>query len=389
MPASLATALTGDLPRSRRGSAGLLAPSAPNANTAFAIAQYGLPAIPAAPYASLDVDDWDLRRSDAPTAAEEIGAWPELLALALDPRATGIAARDTAVGVTMRIAVDASQPLAGPVYPQTVDPGSPVGLAVLLPHAPAPVRLWERRGSAAVLLPTKVERASGLGGAVLVDVGMPGEGLQLAYGLSYRLALGATSLSFQAPALPASYLARSWTFTASMTPAARRAWLAAVAGAPPVARRILSEVDGAVTVSLRNCGAEAGDSCASVSDVGRYSVWLSPADRGDSDGGRFVVLHELGHVVDYLGLDRTGYAAFRALFQRSPAWRACFPDPDSGCVPFAEVFADQFTYYATGERNDPTGGYGDPPLATRAAFERVLVAEYAFRPPWARNPARR
>ena len=250
------------------------------------------------------------------------------------------------------------------------------------------MRLWERRGSTAVLLTTKVARAVGLGGAALVDVGMPGEGLQLAYGLSYRLALGSTSFSFQTLALPAAYLARSWMFTASMTPAARRAWLAAVAGAPPVARRILSEVDGAVAVSLRNCGAEAGDSCASVSDTGKYSVWLSPADLGDSDGGRFVVLHELGHIVDYLGLDRTSYAAFRALFRRSPSWRSCFPDPGSGCVPFAEVLADQFAFYATGESEDPTGGYGDPPLASRAAFERVLLAEYAFRPPWARNPAR-
>ena len=110
--AALAVALAGAPPALGYGHASAVA-----AVQALRV-QYGLPAIPAARYASLGVDDWELRRSDATTAAEEIGTWPELLALALDPRATGIAARDTAVGVTMRVAVDASQPLAGPATPE-------------------------------------------------------------------------------------------------------------------------------------------------------------------------------------------------------------------------------------------------------------------------------
>ncbi len=104
---------------------------------------------------------------------------------------------------------------------------------------------------------------------------------------------------------------------------------------------------------------------------------------------RFVTLHEFGHIVDYVGLDAGAYPAFRTLFKASPRWRSCFPDDlsDTGCVESSEIFADQFAYWATGLPADPSGGCGDPPLADPAAFERILRAHYAFRPPLWRNPA--
>ena len=118
---------------------------------------------------------------------------------------------------------------------------------------------------------------------------------------------------------------------------------------------------------------------------------IAPADWTDTfDDQRFVILHELAHVADYIGIDEaTAYPQFRALFTKSPRWRSCFPDDtsDTGCVDFAEIFADQFAYWATGLPEDPSGGYGDPPLAQPAAFEALLKSLWAFRPPQWRNPA--
>ena len=102
-----------------------------------------------------------------------------------------------------------------------------------------------------------------------------------------------------------------------------------------------------------------------------------------------MTLHEFGHLVDYMAFDARSYAAFAALFVRSPRWQKCFPDDTSstGCVELSEIIADQFAYWATGLRADPSGGYGDPPLVDPVAFETVLRQQWAFRPPLYRNPA--
>jgi hypothetical protein len=125
--------------------------------------------------------------------------------------------------------------------------------------------------------------------------------------------------------------------------------------------------------------------------VGQQRVGCRPRC---TDGGRdlrFVAIHEIGHIVDFLGFDDQARAAFKALFQSSARWKACFPDPFANkhaCLPFSEVFADQFAYWITGYPADPTGGYEDPPLVSRAAFGHLIGSQFAFRPPYWRNPAR-
>jgi hypothetical protein len=334
--------------------------------------------------------NWLVEADGTATAAEVMAGWTELLAWLLDPRTTQAVAVERAGGtVALALVTDAAVPLVRPIVPARLDPDSTLGIALLLPSRPRSVRLLETRGAGEVALPLKTLRAVGAPGAWLAQLGSSDDGLRLAYATRYRLVVDGTSYSYATRALPAAFLGRSWRFDVTMRPADRSAFTRALATAPPFGRQLIGQLDGGVRVSRRACDA-AESSCAEYLDDGSYALSIAPADFADSFADlRFVTLHEFGHLVDYVGLDATAYAAFRALFRASPRWRSCFPDDSSpqGCVEFAEIFADQFAYWATGLPADPTGGYGDPPLVEPAAFERVLLAHYAFRPPLWRNPA--
>ena len=100
--------------------------------------------------------------------------------------------------------------------------------------------------------------------------------------------------------------------------------------------------------------------------------------------GRFVITHELGHLVDFLGLDTFSHQDFQKLFSGSPKWKSCFPLRGQ-CTPFIEVYADQFGLFST-NAHGVQSGYGDDRLATGSAFANVLHSQWAFRPPQNRNP---
>jgi hypothetical protein len=357
---------------------------------------YDEPPLHVIPYSSVVVDDFELYASpDAPQASVALSRWPALAAALIDPRTTTVGVTPGSHnGVDVRLSGPTGPPPAALIAPQRYDPGSPLGLSFI---SPAPltskVTLTELRGSVPVSLPVVAYKAALSGGAQLVQVDVNNDdGLRIAYGASYRLDLGGTIIRFHTSPLPTAFLERTWTFDPSMTATARAEWARATGALSPQAERVLNEIDGAVTVSRRSCGGagEGGDSCATWVDVPlRYTVWISPYDFSVPEATRFVALHELGHIVEFLGIDGAAYEAFRTLFAQSPSWRTCFPDQyDGGCVPLTELFADQFAYWATGLPHDPEGGYGDPPLATTAAFGRVLAQQFAFRPPYWRNPAR-
>ena len=352
-------------------------------------AQVGVRPLTLAAAGDVGGDGWILDDGGA-TATETIGGWPQLLAWLLDPRTTRAALEERADGaVALGLITDDSVPLVRPVLPARLDPGSPSGISLLLPSRPRSVRLLETRGGSEVALPLRVVRARGAGGAWLAQLAATDDGPRLAYATRYRLVVDGLSYSYVTGAVPTAYLHRSWRFDATMTPVDRSVFQRALGTAPAFVQRLIGQIDGAVRVSRADCD-ELGTSCAAYLDDGTYTMSISPADFADTfDDLRFVTLHEFGHLVDYVGLDATAYAAFRALFRASPRWRTCFPDDASpaGCVEFAEVFADQFAYWATGLPADPSGGYGDPPLVDPAAFERVLQEHYAFRPPLWRNPA--
>ena len=97
-----------------------------------------------------------------------------------------------------------------------------------------------------------------------------------------------------------------------------------------------------------------------------------------------MITHELGHLVDFLGLDTWSAEDFKKLFSESPKWKNCFPLRGQ-CTPFLEVFADQFAYFSTNAQGVQSG-YGDDRLATSSAFATNLRAQWAFRPPQDSNP---
>jgi hypothetical protein len=88
-------------------------------------------------------------------------------------------------------------------------------------------------------------------------------------------------------------------FTAGVTPAQREWVLAAIAAARPEAARLIAEVDGLVTVGTY---LENGETLAVTSSGPRgFAVDLNVArlDRDRAMDRSSVVLHELGHVIDF------------------------------------------------------------------------------------------
>ena len=334
--------------------------------------------------------DWTVDPADGATPLEAMGSWPQLLAVLFDPRTTVAATGAGASGaVELALLSDTSQPLPRPILPLRLDPASPFEPAVLLATRPRSLQLFETRGDSELLLPLAVTRVPGVGGAWLAQLQGDDDGVRVGYASRYRLVVDGVSHPYVTASLPQRFLARSWSFGPTLSAADRRRYKAALATAPAFARQLIATIDGAVHVERKACD-DQDSSCAEFSEQGAYSISIAPADFADSFADlRFVTLHEFGHLVDYLAFDARSYAAFTSLFRRSPRWRTCFPDDTSstGCVELAELIADQFAYWATGLRADPSGGYGDPPLADPVAFERVLRQQWAFRPPRYRNPA--
>ena len=334
--------------------------------------------------------DWTVDPADGATPLEAMGTWPELLAVLFDPRTTVAATGPGDSGaVELALLSDTTLPLPRTILPLRLDPASPFAPAVLLATRPRSLQLFETRGGSELLLPLAVTRVQGVGGAWLAQLEGDDDGVRVGYASRYRLVVDGVSHPYVTAPLPQRFLTRSWSFGPTLSAADRRRYKAALATAPALARQLIATIDGAVRVERKACD-DQDSSCAAFSEQGAYSISIAPADFEDSfDDLRFVTLHEFGHLVDYMAFDARSYAAFASLFLRSPRWQKCFPDDTSstGCVELSEIIADQFAYWATGLRADPSGGYGDPPLVDPVAFETVLRQQWAFRPPLYRNPA--
>jgi hypothetical protein len=157
------------------------------------------------------------------------------------------------------------------------------------------------------------------------------------------------------------------SFAPTVTPADRAWILAAVARARPEARRLIAEVDGLVTVSTDH-GDDVTVGWAQRASRARFRIGLNIAEL---DGERtidrnVVVLHELGHVIDWAlvppRLDERLDAGI-------PSGGSCgdTPGPFGGCAPTAERFADTFAKWSLGGAVSAVGaGYE---VATPASLE--------------------
>ncbi|WP_272477890.1 hypothetical protein [Baekduia alba] len=167
--------------------------------------------------------------------------------------------------------------------------------------------------------------------------------------------------------------AATFTFDPSIAPGDRTAILTAVSHANPQAQALVAEVDGLVNVHVGSPGGSAVGLTASRPD-GRYDVtldlglvWRRYAQRGIDR----VVLHELGHVVDFAlvpeALDKT-------LDARIPAGYGCDEQLMGSCAAEEERFAESFAKWATGDIGvDLYLGYKVPPPDDLSAWGAPLA----------------
>jgi hypothetical protein len=316
----------------------------------------------------------------------------KLKVVVFDPRVTAIAVlvRDRRVAVAA--ALDPNRPFQAPVLAGAiVDPAVAGSLAVLFPPAAGTIpqiSLQRYRGRQLTTPAVAATATAGVEGAILVALKGRDQvtGPQLGYGLKYTLKIANRSYTFRTREIPSELVSRSFVAGPGFTGADRARFLKTVDSLPPTARKIVDVIGGAITASvLANtapiCGAQT--SCAGIDPGNGYFLILNRAQL-ESASGRFVIAHELGHLVDFFGLDTWSAEDFKKLFSKSPKWRNCFPLRGQ-CSPLLEVFADQFGFFLT-NAHGVQSGYGDDRLATPSAFARNLLTQWAFRPPQDINP---
>lgn len=151
----------------------------------------------------------------------------------------------------------------------------------------------------------------------------------------------------------------------------------AIAGARPEARRLVDIIDGAVTITVGATGRTSAvgetrpgrDGFDVVLDLATVSRWLG--ERGVSR----LVLHEMGHVVDFALVPPAMRARMDAAI---PAGYPCAQAGDAACAGRAareERFAETFAKWATGDIGvDLDIGYRVPPPSSLADWGAPLAA---------------
>jgi hypothetical protein len=317
----------------------------------------------------------------------------QLKRIVFDPRVKHMAGSTAGDRVAVAGTLDPTAPFTRPVLAgETVDPAIAGSIALLFPPKTATIPnltlTEERGGGVTVALGIVATASQGLDGAILVQIKGRDRviGPQLGYGLRYRLSDGRQTFEFRTRPLPPVLERATFASGGGFTGADRARFLGYIQSFPPEARRILNYIGGAITIRvLANTApvCHVQTSCGGYDPGNGYFILLN---RGQVHGpyGRFVIGHELGHLVDFLGLDAFSYDSLHRLFASSPGWKNCFLFRGH-CTPFVEVFADQFSAYTMGAKKIPTG-YNDPVLIHGASFSKLLAQQWAFRPPQERNP---
>jgi hypothetical protein len=140
----------------------------------------------------------------------------------------------------------------------------------------------------------------------------------------------------------------------------RNVVLGAVAHARPEARRLLDAVDGLTTIAVGPTPPHSVGVTVPMGD--RYVVLLNlgAAARASAQRGmERLVLHELGHVIDMALVPDDVVARLDA---QVPTRYGCNDGVTGACTNNAEVFAESFAKWATGDIGvDLYAGYKVPP----------------------------
>jgi hypothetical protein len=203
--------------------------------------------------------------------------------------------------------------------------------------------------------------------------GLAAAGLAHAAGKRAQASDGAVKLTPQIEAQPLR-------FASGVTPADRAWVLAAIAAARPEARQLIDAVDGLVTVGTVNVpdAPFVGYANPNNDDIGLNVFYL--------DGQRTVdreqtVLHELGHIVDFILVPDDTIAKLAA---EIPSSGTCATPESGDCTAPEERFADTFAKWALrGAVSRAGAGYG---ITTPGALEEwgqpldELAAQLSVRP---------
>jgi hypothetical protein len=167
--------------------------------------------------------------------------------------------------------------------------------------------------------------------------------------------------------------AASFTFAPDVVPYDRQAILDAVAASQPEARRLIDTVDGLVDLEV---GPTPAGAVGVTQQVGtRFHVLLNLGAAARSNGQRAIdrlVLHELGHVVDFALVPDT---LRTQLVAQVPHGYGCEDGVTGACANPREIFAESFAKWATGDIGVNLNlGYAVPPPAHLAVWGAPLAA---------------
>jgi hypothetical protein len=147
------------------------------------------------------------------------------------------------------------------------------------------------------------------------------------------------------PPITAQQRAAGLRFDPTVAEGDRQAVLAAIASARPEARALVGDVDGLVDVSVGPAGGHAVGLTQQVGDT-RYHVTFDLATVSARYGQRGIarlVLHELGHVVDFALVPDS---LMDVLDSGIPAGLGCEEGVLGGCADRTERFAETFAKWA-------------------------------------------
>jgi hypothetical protein len=168
--------------------------------------------------------------------------------------------------------------------------------------------------------------------------------------------------------------AATLTFAPGTNDYDKQAVLTAISHARPEARRLLDIVDGLTDVEIGLT--PPGVVGEAMSDGNRYRVVFNlglVARRGGQRGIDRVVLHELGHIVDFALVPD----AIRDQMDATvPKGFGCEDGVTGACTAPEEVFADSFAKWATGDIGVglSLAGYRIPPPSDLATWGEPLNA---------------
>jgi hypothetical protein len=173
--------------------------------------------------------------------------------------------------------------------------------------------------------------------------------------------------------ISAAERAATLSFDPAIAPSDRTAILTAIADARPPARALIDAVDGLVDVHVATTAAGTVGTTGSVGN--RYAMMLdlgSVARRYGQRGIDRLVLHELGHVVDFALVPAALDARLDAAIPRG---YGCEDGLTGACATADERFAESFAKWATGDIGAGIDiGYKIPPPDDLDAWGAPLAA---------------